>query len=192
MRKLMVTSALVLACAASPVMAAEGGEGRITLRGGYDTTDIDVSAGGADASVSTGDGVGFGVAAGYDFDIGEKVFAGVEAGFDLSTAKKTFDGDRYKAGREITAIARVGFKPSDQVKIYALGGYTNLSVKVDSESDSGGGITYGGGAAYKINDVVGLNLEYRRSTVDVVGVLDEDGDVSYNKSRISLGISYLF
>ena len=63
MRKVLIALAASAAALASPAFAA--GEGRIEARGGV------VWDGGSTEDV-------YGVAAGYDFDLGEKAIAGVE------------------------------------------------------------------------------------------------------------------
>jgi outer membrane immunogenic protein len=83
------------------------------------------------------DGIAYGVAAGYDIPLGEKAFIGVEGSVDDSSTKKCVSdvlvlGDRTcaSAGRDLSAVARIGYKLNETSKIYALAGYANGRVKL--------------------------------------------------------------
>ncbi|UKK84337.1 porin family protein [Sphingopyxis sp. BSN-002] len=103
MKKFAVAAALLTAIVATPAMAAEGGEARVEVRGGYVT-----GSGLDDATI--------GAAAGYDFDLGSKAFAGAEVAGD-KVLKDGFDV-QFSAG------GRIGAKVGTAGKLYATGGYT--------------------------------------------------------------------
>ena len=65
MKKFAVAAALLTAIVATPAMAAEGGEGRVEVRGGL------ITGNGIDEAT-------IGAAAGYDFDLSSTAFIGVE------------------------------------------------------------------------------------------------------------------
>jgi hypothetical protein len=97
---------ILIALAASVVVAspALANEGRIEARGGvyWDGTETQ------DA---------YGVAAGYDFDLGKTAFAGVEVSGD----KIATTGTRVAFG----ATGRLGTRISETGKLFVAGGYTS-------------------------------------------------------------------
>lgn len=103
MKKFAVAAALLSAIVATPALAAEGGEARVEVRGGYIT-----GSGLDDATL--------GVAAGYDFDLGSTAFAGAEIAGD----KVLIDGAKV----QFSAGGRAGAKVGAAGKIYVNGGYT--------------------------------------------------------------------
>lgn len=130
MRKIAILAALA-AFTATPAFAA--GEARVEARGGLVTC------------CSTEEAF-LGVAAGYDFDLGDKAFVGIEASAD----KVLVDGSDVLFG----LAARVGAKAGERTRIYAVGGVGFA----DGEEDPflGAGVEFGfSGRAYG-------KLEYRR------------------------------
>lgn len=103
MKKFAVAAALLSAIVATPALAADGGEVRAEVRGGY------VTGSGLDDAT-------LGVAAGYDFDLGSTVFAGAEIAGD----KVLVDG--YDV--QFSAGARAGAKIGAAGKAYVNAGYT--------------------------------------------------------------------
>ncbi|WP_188237271.1 outer membrane protein [Sphingopyxis sp. LK2115] len=103
MKKFAVAAALLSAVVATPALAAEGGEGRVEVRGGL------ITGNGIDEGT-------LGVAAGYDFDLGSAAFVGGEIAGD----KVLVDG----ANVQFSAGARAGAKVGANGKLYATGGYT--------------------------------------------------------------------
>ncbi len=93
-------AALLLSAAASPALANEG---RVEARGGI------VSVLDVEEAVA-------GIAAGYDFDLGETIFIGVEGSAD----KILIDGTDIQFG----ATARIGARLGESGRLYANGGYT--------------------------------------------------------------------
>lgn len=101
MRKVLIVLAASAAALASPALANEG---RIEARGGVFWTD--------GYTQDT-----YGVAAGYDFDLGEKAFAGVEVSGD----KVADSGTKVAFG----VTGRIGAKVSEKGKLFADGGWTS-------------------------------------------------------------------
>ena len=102
MKKLILALAATAAFA-SPAMANEA---RIEARGGV----IWFGAGGGSEDV-------YGLAAGYDFDLGSSAFAGVEASGDIVGAT----GSKVAFG----LTGRLGAKVGGNTKLYVDGGYTS-------------------------------------------------------------------
>lgn len=100
MRKFAVLAAVAAAAVASPALA---GEGRVEARGGI------AWVGGASEAIA-------GVAAGYDFDLGDKGFAGVEV-----------SGDKLLVGGTDVIFGltgRLGGKIGENTKLFAAAGYS--------------------------------------------------------------------
>ncbi len=103
MKKFAVAAALLSAIVATPALAAEGGEARAEVRGGFIT-----GSGLDDATL--------GAAIGYDLDLGSKVFLGAEVAGD-KVLKDGFDVQFSAGGRLGTKVGAAG-------KAYVAGGYT--------------------------------------------------------------------
>lgn len=138
------------------------------------------------------DGLMYGVAVGYDVDLGG-VVVGAEAELTDSTAKTEFvDGDfegfgfgNVRAGRDLYLGARAGIKAAPDMLLYAKGGYTNAKFDVlsndgtteynqDIDSD---GFRVGAGAEYAMSPNSFIKLEYRYSNYSKAEV-DFDGDLA--------------
>lgn len=138
MRKVLITLGVAAAAISTPALANEG---RVEARGGI------AWANGNEEAVA-------GVAAGYDFDLGEKAFAGVEASADHVLAS----GADFVFG----ATGRVGFRVGENGKLYAAGGY--------SFGDGEDVPHAGAGYEHKVNDNVYLKAEYRHFFSDFIDV----------------------
>ena len=103
MKKFAVAAALLSAVVATPALAADGGEARVEVRGGY------IWGNGLDEAT-------MGVAAGYDYDLGTNTFIGAEIAGD----KVLIDG----ANVQFSAGGRAGAKIGENGKLYANAGYT--------------------------------------------------------------------
>lgn len=100
MRKVLIALAVASAAVASPALANEG---RIEARGGV------VWDSGASEDV-------WGIAAGYDWDLGDKAFIGLEASGDkIGTSG---------SGLGIGFTTRLGVKAGEKTKVLVDGGYT--------------------------------------------------------------------
>jgi outer membrane protein W len=136
MKKFAVAAALLTAIVATPAMAAEGGEGRVEVRGGL------VTGGGDEEGV-------LGVAAGYDFDLGDTAFIGAEIAGD----KVLIDGTKV----QFSTGARAGAKVGTSGKLYATGGYT--FGQIDDPY-------IGAGYQHKFGSNVYGKLEYRHQFIN--------------------------
>jgi outer membrane immunogenic protein len=131
MRKFAFAAAIAATLSTAPAYAS--GEGRVEARGGI-------------AFTSGIEEPFLGIAAGYDFDLGEKAFIGLEGSAD----KVLQGGSPVLFG----VSGRLGVKASDKARIYALGGYG--FTKDDSDPFIGAGVQFNlGSKAYG-------KVEYRR------------------------------
>jgi outer membrane immunogenic protein len=123
------------------------------------------------------DGVVYGGAAGYDFQLGHVVL-GFEGEATGSTNKDTTTdlvvaGDRFRvsAGRDLYAGGRIGFVAGSRTLIYAKGGYTNARINTTyvnagttvRDNANLDGWRAGAGAEYMISNNIYLKGEYRYS-----------------------------
>lgn len=131
-------------------------------------------------------GFGYGVSAGYDFDLSGGMFAGVQGTFADSTTKECDSGLCVKAGRDLAAVVRLGTTVGGKNKLYVLGGYANGRV----EASAGGltahanldGFRLGAGYEMPFGKNYFVKAEYRYSNYEQ--------DVSRNAGVIALGARF--
>lgn len=153
MRKFAIALATVAAAVSAPAFAQDAaGEGRVEARGGI------AWANGQEEAVA-------GVAAGYDFDLGDTAFIGVEASADHLLA----DGADFVWG----VGGRVGANVGDNGKLFAAGGYA---------FGEGEDVPYlGAGYQHKLGSAVYLKAEYRHFFSDFVDV---------NTAAVGVGVNF--
>ena len=146
--KLLATAAIVAAAALSAPAAAQDFSGaRIGANVGF----ADDDAFGTEALV-------YGVNVGYDFDLGGAV-AGVSAEYA--------DSDEDGIGRDLSVSGRIGGKVGTRAMIYALGGYTNLSVDLPGDDFELDGARLGAGVEFALTPNIFANGEYRYSNYEL-------------------------
>jgi outer membrane immunogenic protein len=137
MKKIFVIGAAALAFAAAPAMANET---RVEARGGI------VWANGFDEATA-------GIAAGYDFDLGETAFAGVEVSGD----KILTDNTRVSFGFG----GRVGAKLGEAGKLYVASSYQTKPCSFCDDS-----VSVGAGYQHALGEKLYAKVEYRRYIAD--------------------------
>ncbi|RYD44194.1 MAG: hypothetical protein EOP63_06805 [Sphingomonadales bacterium] len=142
MKKFAVAAALLSAIVANPAMAAEGGEGRVEVRGGL------ITGNGIDEGT-------IGAAAGYDFDLGSTAFVGAEVAAD----KVLVDG----ADVQFSAGGRLGAKVGAAGKAYVTGGYTFTDIDDPY---------VGAGYQHKLGQNLYAKAEYRHQFISNFGDFD--------------------
>lgn len=144
------------------------------------------------------DSVVIGAFAGYDHKVLDRVVLGAEAGFSIALDDSSAG---RSAGNQITLderysfdlTARAGYLVTDDVLIYARGGYANSRVRTEieqaggiaSRSDNRDGWLVGGGAEYAISPNIRARVEYRYSD------FGSDGRNS-ERHQTLVGVSYKF
>jgi outer membrane immunogenic protein len=141
MKKLIVLASAAAALVSAPAMAA--GEGRIEGRGGI------IWSGGSDDFLA-------GVAAGYDFDLGDSAFVGPEVSYDTD----------FEGGDAVNVGGRFGVKAGEKTKLYVAAGYEVADIE---EFNAGVGIQH------SFTDKIYGKVEYRQffnagSNVNIAGV----------------------
>lgn len=163
---------------------------------GYDT----FSTGDEDDD-SSEDGFTYGVALGYDFNLGG-VVVGVEgelteSGVSATAADILEDGDvlTLSAGRDIYAGVRVGVPVNDSILLYAKGGYTNqrftatytLDDEVATESENVDGWRLGAGVELDLGQPF-ARIEYRYS--DYGSFSDAEFETSRHQVMLTAGLRF--
>ena len=218
-----VAAALVAGTALSPVAAIaqdspftgpriEGIVGYDSLRSGEaDDDGVDTNENDGDETV---DGVGYGVAVGYDFDLGGVVL-GVEGELSESSgeqeATETIDGVEYlgrvETGRDLYVGARIGVAVTPRTLVYAKGGYTNAAVEAGFESNNDlfeedttlDGWRVGAGVEQSLGPNAYAKVDYRYSNYNSLRIDDEltggqpfEVDVDLDRHQVMAGIGFRF
>jgi outer membrane immunogenic protein len=136
MRKVLVSLAAASVAIATPALANEA---RVEARGG-------VIWGGGDSEAIAG------VAAGYDFGLGDSAFAGIE-----------LSGDKILAGNSRVSFGvggRIGFKLGEAGKLYAVSTYQTKFCGLCDDS-----VSVGAGYQHALGGNLYAKGEYRRYIV---------------------------
>ena len=183
MKIVAFAAAAVVACMSTSAFAQDivpSFDGpRIELRAGWDHPDVRVTLSDGVDSISRSagkSGVTYGGEIGYDARTNGNLVIGAYAGIDGSTTKacgELYGEDRLcvRAGRNITAGARIGTVVGDSFLLYGKGGYSNGRVSVDyqdyeliladqNEHRNFDGFHVGGGVEAAITGGVYGRLEY--------------------------------
>lgn len=179
MRKYMMAALIAGTAIAAPAMAQDAAPTftgpRVEALVGYESLDAD---GGSE------EGLSYGIAAGYDFNLGG-VVAGVEIEYGDSDVGGCADGvliatDELCVGgkRDLYAGARVGAVVGSNMLLYAKAGYTNAQFGLDYEDgtaatapdfsieDELDGVRVGAGVEFALGTNLYLKGEYRYSNYE--------------------------
>lgn len=144
---------------------------------GWDQLRFDLDEFGTDARAKRSD-LGYGVALGYDAQIGQNLIGGVEASVLLSDGNYSFGdattGGSLDAKRDITLAARLGTKVTDNALLYGKLGYSNFRVGTAAIADgvttsntrNFDGVALGVGAEVGLGNGAYLKSEYRYSNYE--------------------------
>jgi outer membrane immunogenic protein len=129
-----------------------------------------------------GDGLLYGVGAGYDVAVAPRVFLGAEVNADFSTAEKCeravlAGNDKLciRARRDLSAVGRLGFGVAAGSQVYLLAGYANARVSADytpatgariTESATADGLRLGAGFQRALGSSAYTKVEYRYSNYE--------------------------
>lgn len=219
MRKFLVLIASGTALASVPAMAQDQSNfsgPRVEAVLGYDVAKAGSSVDNdsnpkVDQSI---DGVLYGIGAGYDFDLGG-VVVGPEVELTDSTAKTEYDTSNFagiglghvKTNRDLYLGARVGAKISQDMLLYAKGGYTNAKFDVLANNDTTelkrdidtDGWRVGAGAEYAVTPHTYVKLEYRYSNykkaeVDFTGDIPDSNrfNIDLDRHQVVAGVGVRF
>jgi outer membrane immunogenic protein len=144
MTRIFLAAAAAIAFA-SPAAAqdAPASAPTATFTGGH----VGLNAGFADDDIFGTEVFTYGVDAGYDFDLGVGV---------VGVVAEVQDSD--DTGRELSIAGRVGAKPSNNVLVYGLAGYSNLEVIDNFDID---GVRVGAGIEVIAAPNVSVKVEQR-------------------------------
>jgi len=125
---LTAAAALALTPAVAQAEAFNGAYGGVEL--GWETN-----------RANLGDGMNYGIVAGYNKKVADRLVLGVEGKAGLSTADKDFITDttetEVEAGRSLGIAARVGVLATPQTMVYGKIGYENVRTKVEIQDALG-------------------------------------------------------
>lgn len=184
----LATASIVAITAAAPAFAQDGPpapvEGnfsgaRAGIILGYDRLQPGQVANSSIDSRNSADGLVYGGDIGYDYDTGNRWVLGVEGEVTGSTSKVTNPAaanalgyGRVKAGRDLYAGARVGYKVAPATLLYVKGGYTNQRLDLVAGNGSGtetgnhfnlDGYRVGAGLEQSLGSKAYAKIEYRYS-----------------------------
>ena len=161
------------------------------------------------------DGIGTGsfggtIVAGYDVMIAPRILAGAFASYDFSTADSTIGADAFGFGIAANLLslddswtvgARAGWTVTNDSLLYALVGYTRVSVNEPTISagpiglalpfPSLDGVTIGGGFEKLITPNLSLRAEYRYTMLDdttielIPGLLGIDVESALHSAKLT-------
>ncbi len=175
---------------AAPATAANISGPRVELVAGWDKPSFDDTFG-VDIDA---DGVVFGIGAGYDFAVGEKVALGIDLEATESTAgfRETDGTDtvEFDAGRDLYAGVRLTIAASERVNVYAKAGYTNARVEAtlttptfaEELSGEADGARVGIGTQFAVGKKAYIGAEYRYSNYEA--------DLSRHQAVATLGLRF--
>lgn len=144
MTRILLAAAAAIAFA-SPAIAQDAAQAApaATFTGPH----VGVNVGFADDDIFGTELFTYGIDAGYDFDFGGAVVGAVA---EVQDSKDT--------GRELSIAGRAGVKPSSNVLVYGLAGYSNLKVVDGVKLD---GFRVGGGIEIVPTQKVSVKVEQR-------------------------------
>ncbi|MBY8825200.1 outer membrane protein [Sphingomonas colocasiae] len=183
MKSVLFATAALAAVVVAPAARAEGL--RAEVHGGYDNVSI---------AGESGDGVAYGVALGFDKNVNSNMSLGIEAGIDDSTTKECAASGAGRAcisaGRDLSAVFRVGYNLTETSKLYLLGGYTNTRAVATYRSGTTktraasnlDGFRAGAGYQFGISDKFYGKVEYRYSNYEA--------DVSRHQGLVGVGVNF--
>jgi outer membrane immunogenic protein len=140
-------------------------------------------------------GLQYGVNAGYDLKLTERLVFGVQADLGFTTGSDTrvlgTSITRLKPQRSFDFSARAGFLAAPSTLFYARTGYSNARFKLEETvnavknriAGSSDGWMLGGGIEQAFTDKISGRLEYRRT--------DLEGEKN-NRNQLLLGVEYHF
>ena len=188
MNKLISIAALAAAVVATPAFAQDNSiEVYGGIIAGYDNVTLK-----ALGDSGSQDGVVYGGVLGAQSNIGASTLIGIEAEVTGATTKESVedvfalnDELRLKAGRDFFIGARLGFRPSSTVLLYAKGGYTNARFNL-RYTDATGSVDEGDNLdGYR----VGAGIEFGESKLRFRGEYRFSDYGDYNYAGVNTGIS---
>ncbi len=140
----------------------------------------------------------FGLTAGYDIETASGLVFGVEAEYtdsSLGIPRTVLDvaGARssLNAGRDLYVGGRLGFRPGKNGLLYVKAGYTNASIEVEFDDDTGGfsdetnfdGFRIGAGGEIDLGSNYAIRLEYRYSDYGSPALFGSDTGVNVSRNQ---------
>lgn len=105
------------------------------------------------------EGFSYGVTAGYDIAVANRITFGPE----VSLGDSTVDGQGIDASRDIAASVRLGYVATPQLLAFGKVGYANSRAESAGLHQSFEGVRYGGGLEYSVTPRTYISAEYQRT-----------------------------
>lgn len=200
LNKLISIAALAAAAVATPAFAQDNSiEVYGGVLAGYDNVKLKALG----DSGSKG-GFVYGGVLGAQSDLGDNTLIGIEAEITGATTKESVDDGlggvyRLKAGRDLFIGARLGFRPSAAVLVYAKGGYTNARFNLRytdattsvEEGDNLDGYRVGAGVEVG-ESALRFRGEYRFSDYGDYKYAGVNTGISAQRHQVVVGAVYAF
>ena len=195
MKKVMTVliASAAFAALATPASAAVTSGARVEAIVGWDHGSVNFDDFGADLDVN-GDGIVFGLGAGYDFAVG----TGSSIGIDVEASESTADVDivdgtdsaEISIGRDLYVGGRFTFAAGSNTNIYLKAGYTNARIRgtIDdgtttvTDAANADGIRGGLGVQFGLGSNAYIGGEYRYSNYEA--------DFSRHQAVATLGFRF--
>lgn len=160
--KLILLAAVAAASMSAPAFAQDSAPftgARVEAVVGYDKIDLNI------AGAENPDGLMYGVAAGYDLQVGGAV-VGLEGEYTDSDTRLAALGASVETDRDLYVGGRVGFA-AGRALVYGKAGYTNARFEASNgvvrASDTLDGVRVGGGVEMSLTGGLFAKAEYRYS-----------------------------
>ena len=179
MKKIVTTllAGAAFAALATPASAAVTSGARVEAIVGWDHGSLGLDDFGIDDDIN-GDGIVFGLGAGYDFAVG----TGSSIGIDVEASESTADVDitdgtdtaEISIGRDLYVGGRFTFAAGENANVYVKAGYTNARVRATfddgtgpvSDSANADGVRGGIGVQVAVGGNAYIGGEYRYSNYE--------------------------
>ena len=194
MKKVMMSlvAGAAFVALATPASAAVTTGGRVEAIVGWDHGSIDFNDFGFDDSVN-GDGIVYGIGAGYDFAVGTGTAIGIDVEASESTADVDFtdgtDSAEISVGRDLYVGGRFTIAAGPRANVYLKAGYTNARVRatvddgtITTDAANADGIRAGVGVQFDIGSHAYVGGEYRYSNYEA--------DFSRHQAVATLGFRF--
>lgn len=190
---MILSAGAALVALATPASAAVTSGARVEAIVGWDHGSLDLNDFGIDDDIN-GDGILYGLGAGYDFAVG----TGTAIGIDVEASDSTADADitdgidtaEISIGRDLYVGGRFTIAAGSNANVYVKAGYTNARIRatvddgttIVSDSANADGIRGGIGVQIGVGGNAYVGGEYRYSNYE--------SDFSRHQAVATLGFRF--
>ncbi len=171
---------------------------KVTANATFDILDADTSTFGGITGTENSNGYGGVLYGGIGTNLWGPLYVGIEGGLGVNGGTGTVtDGTTtfgLKSGFSFDVSPRIGVTVSDNILVYALGGYTSIKFSsrgfANDQSKSLGGYRYGAGIEVGIMEDIAVRLEYVRTEHSSVTWINGGDSFNFDPSTqvIKIGV----